>query len=131
MHHTTENWLNNNNFVRLEDNPGLTESTKKYLSEFLYGHYKSCFFYVSVIERNIEFEEKDLQIFNHTISYAYIAVASDAQDELIDMFMVNLRPNIVRFPLDADETGDIVGNFFELTRDYYERVETDIKAWRI
>ena len=128
MHHTTENWLNNNNFIRLEDNPGLTESTKRYLSEFLNGRYKSCFFYVSVIERNIEFEEKNFQIFNHTISYVYIAVANDAQDELIDMFMVNLRPNIVRFPLDADETGDIIGNFFELSRDYYEQTKTNVEA---
>lgn len=128
MYHTTENWLKNNNFTRLEDNPALTVSTKGYLSDFLANRYKNCFFYVSVVERNIEFEEESLHIFNHTISYVYVAVANNDQDELIDMFMVNLRPNIVRFPLDADETGDIIGNFFELSRDYYERTKTNVEA---
>ena len=123
-----ENWLKNNHFTLLDNNGAISSGRNNIVAFFnkviLPKYVPGCFCYVQIIEKNIEFEDEDLRGLNHTLTFAFVAVCHNDFDELIDLFMVNLGPNIIRISQDYDETNEVQCDFLELEQEYYKEVGT-------
>ena len=122
MNYNIKKWLDEHNFKTIEDNQGLTNfgrATKDNLTRFLHSLYRpGCAFYVLVLEKKLEYEQEAW--LNHNIAYAIVAVLSADMNDIVDFFMIDIVPNLIRFNEDMVEAAELIDDYFNLRESIYD-----------